>query len=42
MDVLANMGIDEVQGYLLARPMAPAAVMQVFEQAAITPRPVKV
>ncbi|MEN5101913.1 sensor domain-containing phosphodiesterase [Stenotrophomonas sp. TWI809] len=42
MDVLANMGIDEVQGYLLARPMAPAAVMQVFEQAAITPRPVRV
>lgn len=42
MDVLADMGIDQVQGYLLARPMAPAAVMQVFEQAAITPRPVKV
>ncbi|WP_282260019.1 sensor domain-containing phosphodiesterase [Stenotrophomonas sp. PS02301] len=42
VDVLAAMGVDEVQGYLLARPMAPAAVMQVFEQAAITPRPVRV
>jgi EAL domain-containing protein (putative c-di-GMP-specific phosphodiesterase class I) len=34
MGVLADMGIDEVQGYLLARPMAPAAVMQLFQQAA--------
>lgn len=34
MDVLAGMGIDEVQGYLLARPMSPAAVRQVFEQGA--------
>lgn len=42
VDVLAAMGVDEVQGYLLARPMTPAAVMQVFEQAAITPRPVRV
>lgn len=42
VDVLAAMGVDEVQGYLLARPMAPAAVMQVFQQAAITPRPVRV
>jgi EAL domain-containing protein (putative c-di-GMP-specific phosphodiesterase class I)/GGDEF domain-containing protein len=37
LEVLAEMGIDEVQGYLLARPMPPAAVMQVFKQATITP-----
>ena len=38
LDVLADMGIDEIQGYLLARPLSPDAVMQVFAQAAITPR----
>lgn len=42
VDVLAAMGVDEVQGYLLARPMSPAAVMQVFEQAATTACPVRV
>ena len=42
VEVLAAMGVDEVQGYLLARPMSPALVMQVFEAAAITACPVRV
>lgn len=29
--VLEDMGVDEVQGYLLGRPMRPALLMQVFE-----------
>ena len=32
LDALADLGVDEVQGYLLARPMLPALLMRVFEQ----------
>ncbi|MBW8373275.1 MAG: sensor domain-containing phosphodiesterase [Stenotrophomonas sp.] len=32
LDALADLGVDEVQGYLLARPMLPALLMRVFGQ----------
>lgn len=37
LDILARMGCDEVQGYLLARPMDPAAFAALLEE----PRPVR-
>lgn len=32
LEALERMGVDEVQGYLLGRPMLPARLQQVFEQ----------
>lgn len=31
-DFLADLGIDEAQGYLMARPMAPADLLKLLKQ----------